>query len=65
VASVAGCDYKTVARLVAAREADGVGCQTGSGGGRWMDPFMAKIDELVDRSGARIGATRRIAPVWR
>ena len=34
-AALAGCDHKTVARLVAAREAAVAGCPSGRVSGRW------------------------------
>jgi transposase len=55
-AVLAGCDHKTVARLVAAREAEGGGVPERARRRPLIDPFGAKIDELVDRSRGRIGA---------
>jgi transposase len=55
-AALAGCDHKTVARLVAAREAAGGGLPERERRRPLVDPFAAKIDELVDRSRGRIGA---------
>jgi transposase len=55
-AVLAGCDHKTVARLVAAREAEGGGVPERARRRPLIDPFAAKIDELVDRSRGRIGA---------
>jgi hypothetical protein len=56
-AALAGCDHKTVAHWVAAREATG-GAPPAKA--RWrrplVDPFGAKVDELVDRSRGRIRA---------
>ncbi len=52
-AKLAGCDHKTVARLVAAREAAGGGLVVRERGGSLMDPFADKIDELVDRRPRR------------
>ena len=56
-AALAGCDHKTVARLVAAREAaDGLPARERRR--PLVDPFAEKIDELVDRSHARIQADK-------
>ena len=56
-AALAGCDHKTVARLVAAREAaDGLPARERRQ--PLVDPFAEKIDELVDRSHARIQADK-------
>jgi hypothetical protein len=55
-AVLAGCDHKTVARLVAAREAAGGGLPERERRRPLVDPFEAKIEELVDRSRGRIGA---------
>jgi Mu transposase-like protein len=59
-AALAGCDHKTVARLVAAREAAGGGLP-----GRaarpalvMVEPFAGKVAELVDHSHARIRADK-------
>jgi len=59
-AALAGCDHKTVARLVAAREAAGGGLA-----GRaarpalvMVEPFAGKVAELVDHSRARIRADK-------
>jgi len=57
-AALAGCDHKTVARLVAAREAAGGGLLVGARSRPLVDPFAEKIDELVDRSRARIRADK-------
>ena len=54
-ATLAGCDHKTVARLVAAREAAG-GLPERERRRPLVDPFAVKIEELVDRSRGRIGA---------
>ena len=51
-AALAGCDHKTVARLVAAREAAGGGLPERARQRPLVDPFAEKIDELVDRSRA-------------
>ncbi len=55
-AALAGCDHKTVARLVAAREAAGGGLPVRARRRPSVDPFAGKIDELVDRSRAQIRA---------
>jgi transposase len=55
-AVLAGCDHKTVARLVAAREAAGGGLGERERRRPLVDPFAGKIEELVDRSRGRIGA---------
>jgi transposase len=55
-AALAGCDHKTVARLVAAREAAGGGPPARSRSRPLVDPFAEKIDELVDRSRAHVRA---------
>ena len=55
-AVLAGCDHKTVARLVAARETAGGGLPERERRRPLVDPFAGKIEELVDRSRGRIGA---------
>ena len=57
-AALAGCDHKTVARLVAARDAAGGGLPERVRRRPLVDPFAAKIDELVDRSRAQIRADK-------
>jgi transposase len=57
-AALAGCDHKTVARLVAAREAAGGGLPTRARVRPLVDPFAEKIDELVDRSRAQVRADK-------
>jgi hypothetical protein len=57
-AALVGCDHKTVARLVAAREAAGGGLPVRARHRPLVDAFAGKIDELVDRSGARIRADK-------
>lgn len=57
-AKLAGCDHKTVARLVAARDAAGGGLAVRARSRPLVDPFAAKIDELVDRSRAQIRADK-------
>ncbi|MFZ0380035.1 MAG: IS21 family transposase, partial [Solirubrobacteraceae bacterium] len=54
-AALAGCDHKT-ARLVAARDAEGGGVPVRARRRPVVDPFAAKIDELVDRSRAHVRA---------
>ena len=55
-AALVGCDHKTVARLVAARDAAGGGLPERARSRPLVDPFAAKIDELVDRSRALVRA---------
>jgi transposase len=55
-AVLAGCDHKTVARVVAAREAAGGGLVERERRRPLVDPFAGKVEELVDRSRGRIGA---------
>jgi transposase len=57
-AALAGCDHKTVARLVAAREAAGGGLPVRARSRPVVDPFAEKIDELVDRSRAHVRADK-------
>jgi transposase len=57
-AALAGCDHKTVARLVAARDAAGGGLPERARSRPLVDPFAAKIDELVDRSRAQVRADK-------
>jgi hypothetical protein len=57
-AALAGCDHKTVARLVAARDAAGGGLPVRARSRPLVDPFAEKIDELVDRSNAQIRADK-------
>ena len=57
-AALAGCDHKTVARLVAAREAAGGGLPERVRRRPLVDPFAEKIDELVDRSRAHMRADK-------
>jgi transposase len=57
-AALAGCDHKTVARLVAAREAAGGGLPVRARTRPVVDPFAEKIDELVDRSRAHVRADK-------
>ena len=55
-AALAGCDHKTVARLVAAREEAGGGLPERVRSRPLVDAFAEKIDELVDRSRAQVRA---------
>jgi len=57
-AALAGCDHKTVARVVAAREAAGGGLPVRARSRPLVDPFSEKIDELVDRSRAHVRADK-------
>ena len=57
-AALAGCDHKTVARLVAAREEAGGGLPVRARKRPLVDPFAEKIDELVDRSRAQVRADK-------
>jgi transposase len=56
-AQLAGCDAKTVARYVAVREAGGDPLARPARP-RVIDPFLAKVEEWVDRSHARIRADK-------
>ncbi|MGO9750352.1 MAG: IS21/IS408/IS1162 family transposase [Solirubrobacteraceae bacterium] len=53
-AALAGCDHKTVGRLVAAREAADGGLPARSRQRPLVDGHAAKIDELVARSHGRV-----------
>jgi transposase len=57
-AELAGCDHKTVAHWVAAREAAGGGLPVGVRPRPRVDGFAVKIEEWVDRSRGRIRADR-------
>ena len=58
-AALAGCDHKTVSRLVAARDSAGGGLLPERGRSRpLVDRFAEKIDELVDRSRGQIRADK-------
>jgi len=57
-AALVGCDHKTVARLVAGREAAGGGLPVRASSRRLVDRFAEKIDEVVDRS-AGFGVSTR------
>jgi hypothetical protein len=53
-AAVAGCDHKTVAHWMAARDAAGGGLPVAVRRRPMVEPFAEKIDELVERSCGRI-----------
>jgi transposase len=55
-AALAGCDHKTVAKLVALRDAAGGGLPERARVRPLVDPFGVKIEELVDRSRALVRA---------
>ncbi len=55
-AELVGCDHKTVAHWVAARDAAGGGVPVGVRRRPMVDAFAEKIDELVDRSQGRVRA---------
>jgi transposase len=57
-AVLAGCDHKTVAHWVSAREEAGGGLPVAVRPRPRVDPFAEKIDEWVDRSRGRIRADR-------
>ena len=57
-AALAGCDHKTVARLVDARERAGGGLPVRERRRPLVDPFAAKIEELVDRSRGQVRADK-------
>jgi transposase len=57
-AALAGCDHKTVGRLVAAREEAGGGLPARERRRPLVDPFAEKIDELVDRSRGQVRADK-------
>ncbi|GAT68939.1 transposase [Planomonospora sphaerica] len=54
-AQLAGCDPKTVQRYVAMRDAGGVPSKRASPT-RSIDPFLAKIEEKIERSGGKVRA---------
>jgi transposase len=56
-AELVGCDPKTVARYVAKRDA-GVDPHERERRPRLIDPFLAKVEELVERSEGKIRADR-------
>ena len=55
---MAGCDHKTVGRLVAERDTAGGGLPERARRRPLVDPFAEKIDELVERSHGRIRADK-------
>ena len=55
-AQLAGCDHKTVAHWVAARDAVGGGLPVASRSRPRVDAFAVKIEEWVDRSRGRVRA---------
>jgi len=57
-AELCGCDHKTVAHWVAARDAAGGGLPAGSRPRPVVDRFAAKVEELVERSHGKIRADR-------
>ena len=57
-AVLAGCDHKTVGRLVAERDAAAGGVLARVRSRPLVDPFVEKIEELVDRSRAQIRADK-------
>ena len=57
-AVLAGCDHKTVAHWVSARERAGGGLPVAVRPRPRVDPFAAKIEELVERSRGRIRADK-------
>lgn len=57
-AELAGCDHKTVAHWVEARDAAGGGLPVPVRPRPQLDAFAEKIDELVERSRGRIRADR-------
>jgi transposase len=57
-AELAGCDHKTVAHWVAARDAAGDGLPGPSRPRPVVDRFAAKVEELVERSHGKIRADK-------
>ncbi|MDA8067063.1 MAG: IS21 family transposase [Actinomycetota bacterium] len=57
-AVLAGCDHKTVARLVQARMQVGGGLPVRARSRPLVDPFVEKIEELVDRSRGKVRADK-------
>src|SRR5947209_11433477 len=57
-AELTGCDHKTVARWVAARDAAGGGLPVAVRPRPMVDGFAAKIEELVERSRGKIRADK-------
>lgn len=58
VAALAGCDHKTVAHWVRAREEAGGGLPVVARGQPMVGPFVEKIDEWVERSRGKIRADK-------
>lgn len=56
-AELAGCDPKTVSRYVAKRDA-GLDPLVPQRRARLIDPFLEKVEELVDRSAAKVRADK-------
>jgi hypothetical protein len=54
-AQLVGCDPKTITAYVAARDAGADPCHRPRRP-RGIDPFLAKLEELVDRSAGKIRA---------
>src|SRR6266508_5322591 len=57
-AELTGCDHKTVAHWVEQRERAGGGLPVAVRPRPRVDPFAAKIEELVERSRGKIRADR-------
>jgi transposase len=57
-AALVGCDHKTVAHWVEARDAAGGGLPVSVRPRPALDPFAEKVEELVDRSRGRIRADK-------
>jgi transposase len=57
-AALAGCDHKTVAHWVAAREEAGGGLPVAVRPRPVLDPFAEKIEEWVDRSRGKVRADK-------
>jgi len=57
-AELAGCDHKTVAHWVAAREAAGGGLPLSSRPRPRVDAFAEKVEEWVERSRGKIRADK-------
>lgn len=64
-AELTGCDHKTVAHWVAAREEAGGGLPVSVRPRPAVDPFAVKIEEWVDRSRGKIRATGRMSALSR
>ena len=64
-AELAGCSHHTVQRYVEARAAGGDGLDRPVARARVIDPYLAKVEELVDRSKGKIRADKVHAKlVW-